>query len=64
MNEISEVQWFEIQTKTKFCGLSPRAKSSGRRLSAKLMPIFVDKRCHVISMADPYGRILGFLDRV
>jgi hypothetical protein len=31
------------------------------RLSAKLVPIFVDRGCHVVSVADPYDRILGFL---
>jgi hypothetical protein len=34
-----------------------------RRLSAKLMPTSVDRVCHVVSVTDPYGRILGFLDR-
>jgi hypothetical protein len=34
-----------------------------RRLSAKLVPIFADRRCHVVSVTDPYGRNLGFLDR-
>jgi hypothetical protein len=34
-----------------------------RRLSAKLVPAFADKGCHVVSVTDPYGRILGFLDR-
>jgi hypothetical protein len=24
---------------------------------------FVDKGCHVVSVTDPYGRILDFLDR-
>jgi hypothetical protein len=32
-------------------------------LSAKLVPTFTDRECHVVSVADPYGRILGFLDR-
>jgi hypothetical protein len=32
-------------------------------LSAKWMPTFVDRGCHVVSVMDPYGRILGFLDR-
>jgi hypothetical protein len=32
------------------------------RLSAKLVATFVD-RCHVVSVARPYSRILGFLDR-
>jgi hypothetical protein len=30
--------------------------------SAKLVPTFADRGCHVVSMTDPYGRILGFLD--
>jgi hypothetical protein len=38
-------------------------RSSDRRLSAKWLPTFEDRRCHVVSMTDPYGRILGFLDR-
>jgi hypothetical protein len=29
----------------------------------KLVPTFADTRCHVVSVTDPYGRILGFLDR-
>jgi hypothetical protein len=33
------------------------------RLSAKLVPIFADRRCHVVSATYPYSRILGFLDR-
>jgi hypothetical protein len=31
-----------------------------RRLSAKLAPTFADLGCHVVSVTDPYGRILGF----
>jgi hypothetical protein len=34
-----------------------------RRLLAKLVSTFADRGCHVVSMTDPYGRILGFLDR-
>jgi hypothetical protein len=36
---------------------------SDRRLSAKLVPTFADRGCHVVNMTDPYGRILGFLDQ-
>jgi hypothetical protein len=36
---------------------------SDRRLLANLVPTFADRGCHVVSMTDPYGRILGFLDR-
>jgi hypothetical protein len=35
-----------------------------RRLSAKLVLTFADRGSHVVSVTDPYGRILGFLDRV
>jgi hypothetical protein len=36
---------------------------SDRRLSAKLVPTFSDRGCHVVGVTVPYGRILGFLDR-
>jgi hypothetical protein len=36
---------------------------SDRRLSAKLVPTSADRGCYVASVTDPYGRILGFLDR-
>jgi hypothetical protein len=36
-------------------------RPSDRRLSAKLVPTFADRGCHVVSVTDPYGRILGFL---
>jgi CBS-domain-containing membrane protein len=36
---------------------------SDRRLSAKLLPTFTDRRCHVVYVMDTYGHILGFLDR-
>jgi hypothetical protein len=32
-------------------------------LSAKLVPTFANRGCHVVSVTDPYGRILGFLAR-
>jgi hypothetical protein len=35
----------------------------GRRLSAKLVPTFVDRECHVVSVTDSYCRMLGFVDR-
>jgi hypothetical protein len=48
----------------KLRGLSPRENYTDSRLSTKLMPIFADRGCHVVSVTDPYGRILGFLDRM
>jgi hypothetical protein len=38
-------------------------RPSDHRLSAKLVPNFADRECHVVSVTVPYGRILGFLDR-
>jgi hypothetical protein len=38
-------------------------RPSDRRLSAKRLPTFADRGCHVVSVTDPYGSILGFLDR-
>jgi hypothetical protein len=32
-------------------------------MSAKLVPTFADRRCHVVNATEPHGRILGFLDR-
>jgi hypothetical protein len=37
--------------------------SSDRRLSANVVPTFADRLCQVVSVTNPYGRILGFLDR-
>jgi hypothetical protein len=34
---------------------------SDRRLSAKLVPTFVDRVCHLVSVTDPHCRILVFL---
>jgi hypothetical protein len=33
------------------------------RLSAKLVPTFADRGCHVVSVTGPYSHILGFLHR-
>jgi hypothetical protein len=48
--------WFE--------SASELYRPSDRRLSVKLVPAFLDRGCHMISVTDPYGRILGFLDRM
>jgi hypothetical protein len=52
--------------KTKLHGLSPRANYTDRATAAcrrSDCQLFGDKGCHVVSVTDPYGRILGFLDR-
>jgi hypothetical protein len=38
-------------------------RPSDRRLSAKLLPTCADRGRHVVSVTDPYGRILAFLDQ-
>jgi hypothetical protein len=38
-------------------------RPSDLRLSAKLVSTFADRGCHVVSVRNPYGRNLGFLDR-
>jgi hypothetical protein len=38
-------------------------RPSDSRLSAKLLPTFADRGCRVVSVKDPYGSVLGFLDR-
>jgi hypothetical protein len=38
-------------------------RPSDRRLSANLVPAFGDRRCRAVSVTDPYGHILGFLDQ-
>jgi hypothetical protein len=55
-----------FSSKTKFRGLSPQENYplSDRHLSAKLVPTFADRGCHVVSVTDPYGNIPGFLDRL
>jgi hypothetical protein len=50
----------------KLRGPSPRANYTDRTTAAwpaKLAPTFADRGCHVVSVTDPYGRILGFLER-
>jgi hypothetical protein len=42
---------------------SKAIRPSDRGLSAKLVPTFADRGFHVVSVTDPYGRILGFLYR-
>jgi hypothetical protein len=58
---------FPTKNKTKQTPWSESAselyRPSDNRLSAKWLQTFADRRCHVVSVTDPYGRILGFLER-
>jgi hypothetical protein len=38
-------------------------RPSDHCLSAKLVPTFADRACRVVSVTNPYGRILGLLER-
>jgi hypothetical protein len=38
-------------------------RPSDRRLSTKLVPTFADRGCHVVSVMDPFGCNLDFLER-
>jgi hypothetical protein len=61
----AEIAHCPLQTNYKLRGHSPRANyifPFDRRLSAKLVPTFADGECHVVSVTDPYGVILAFLD--
>jgi hypothetical protein len=55
---------FTVKKKTPWSeSASELYRPSDRRLSAKWLPTFAERGCHVVSVTDPYGRILGFLDR-
>jgi CBS-domain-containing membrane protein len=58
MYQTARLHMQEGRNKKKLRALSPLV-----RLSAKLIPTFADRGGHVVSVTDPYGRILGFLDR-
>jgi hypothetical protein len=51
--KLNSVAWFRERT----------VRRSDRRLSTTLVPTFVDRRYHVISVTDPYNRIPVFVDR-
>jgi hypothetical protein len=56
----------QIKKKTELHGLSPRANYTDRITAAcrrSDFQLFADRGCHVVSVTDPYGRILGFLER-
>jgi hypothetical protein len=59
------VEEWEIDTQQgkQFRGLTSELYRPDRRFPAKLVPTFEDRRCHVVSVKDPFCRILGCLDR-
>jgi hypothetical protein len=64
-SKVSDMPSWNYKTK-KLHGLSPRANYTNRATAAcrrSNCQLFADNGCHVVSVTDPYGRILGFLDR-
>jgi hypothetical protein len=54
-------RYLKLKKKTPWSeSASELYRSSDRRLSKKLLPTFADRECHVVSVTDPYGRILEF----
>jgi hypothetical protein len=46
--------WYTKKTKTELSGLSPLVKYTDRA-TAKLVQIFGDRTCHVVSATDPFA---------
>jgi hypothetical protein len=64
-NDNEETSAEIIGLKAKLHGLSPRANYTDRATAAcgrSECQIFADRGCHVVSVTDPHGRILGFID--
>jgi hypothetical protein len=63
---ISEQTYFKLCEIKKLRGLSPQANYTDQRpplVSEVSANFFANRGCHVVSVTNPYGRILGFLDR-
>jgi hypothetical protein len=57
---------WNLSRKKKLRGLSPRANYTDRKIAAcqrSQCQLFADRGCHIVSVTDPYGCNLGFLDR-
>jgi hypothetical protein len=55
---------FRLSITTPFTESASKLYSpSDSRLSVKLVPTFADRRCHVVSATDSYGRTFDFLAR-
>jgi hypothetical protein len=60
------LQNFRWSSELKLHGLSSRANYTDRATAAcrrSDSQLFADRGCHVVSVTDPYGRILRFIDR-
>jgi hypothetical protein len=62
-----QIYFNPIHKKNKLRDLSPQVNYvdwATAALSTKFVPTFADKGSHVVSMTDPCGRVLRFLDRL
>jgi hypothetical protein len=63
---VFSIKLHTLQTKSQQTPLPESAselyQSSDRRLLAKLVPNSADRECGVVSVTDPYRRIIDFLD--
>jgi hypothetical protein len=56
-----EQSWNRDNKKTPWPEFASKPyRPSDRRMWAKIVPTFADRGCHMVSVTDPYGRILGF----
>jgi hypothetical protein len=63
-NWVANITLHNLKKKTPWSeSASELYRPSDRRLSAKWLPTFADRVCHVVGVTDSYGHILGFLDR-
>jgi hypothetical protein len=53
----------DCEIKSSLVWVRERTTPTNRHLSAKLVPTFADRVCHVAIVRNPYCRILGFLDQ-
>jgi hypothetical protein len=53
----------KIQNKSFFSSLNMLRKCIATHQFSALVPTFPDRGYHVVSVTDPYGRNLNFLDR-
>jgi hypothetical protein len=61
---IRDLNTYSVPHKTSWSECASELyRTRDRRLSAKWLPTFEDRKCHVVRVTDPYGRILGFLTR-
>jgi hypothetical protein len=65
MRRMGLIKWYQTKNKQTLWPQSAWALylPKDRRLSAKLVPTFADRECHVVSVTGFYGRILSFLDQ-